>query len=74
MPQDPWRGYATRIARLVKAGDHDGADQARRDLRAARLEAAIKSTVDALPPLTEKQKAELRALLAPSSIEHQGAA
>jgi hypothetical protein len=53
-----------RIARAVRAGDPQAADQARRDYAAYQLEEHIKRIVDTFPPLTPGQQARLHALLA----------
>ncbi len=59
-------------ARVANASRFHGPDApetalARRDLRAANLEAAIRRELDAAPSLTTQQKARLRALLSPAS-------
>lgn len=74
MPAAPWQHHATRVARAVKAGRHEEAEEARRDLRAERLEAQIKEVVDQAPPLTAAQRDRMRRLLAPAHDEGAGAA
>ncbi|MFC4693509.1 hypothetical protein [Geodermatophilus arenarius] len=59
-------------ARVAHATRFHGPDApqtalARRDLRAANLEAAIRRAVAEAPPLTGQQKARLRALLSPAA-------
>lgn len=54
------------IAQNVRLGNHQEADRLRTELRKAKLAAKIREAVDAAPPLTTEQIAELRALLAPS--------
>ncbi len=68
-------------ARVAHATRFHGPDApqtalARRDLRAANLEAAIRRAVAEAPPLTREQKSRLRALLSPSTgiAERQAAA
>ncbi len=68
-------------ARVAHATRFHGPDApqtalARRDLRAANLEAAIRRAVAEAPPLTRDQKARLRALLSPATgtAERQAAA
>ena len=63
MPQ--WTYYRARVAALSRdraANDPDLLD-ARRNLRAARLEEYIARTVAAAPPLTEAQRSRLALLL-----------
>ena len=63
MPQ--WTHHRARVAALSRdraANDPDLLD-ARRDLRAARLEEYIKSTVDAAPAFTDAQRDRLALLL-----------
>jgi hypothetical protein len=63
MPQ--WTHHRARVAALSRdraANDPDLLD-ARRDLRAARLEEYIARTVTAAPPLTGEQRSRLALLL-----------
>ncbi|MFD4206251.1 MULTISPECIES: hypothetical protein [Micromonospora] len=55
--------HRARLARAVQRGDDATAEDARRDLRAAKLEQAIRAAVDAAPPLTQEQRAHLGSLL-----------
>lgn len=54
-----------RIASLSRSRQSDDPEllNARRNLRAARLEDYIRRTVDAAPPLTAEQRAQLAVLL-----------
>lgn len=54
-----------RVAALSRSRTPDDADliAARRDLRAARLEEAVRSVVETAPPLTPAQIERLAALL-----------
>lgn len=61
----PWAHHRARVARAVQVGDEEKIELARRDLRAARLELAIQTAVDAAPPLTDAQRARLAGLLSP---------
>lgn len=69
----PWTYERSRIAilsRAVKRGeipaDDPRLDEARRNLRAAKLAEEISAAVDAAPPLTERQRTELAELLRPA--------
>lgn len=68
----PWTKVRSDLANAIKRGD-DEQTQAdlRRDLRAARLQQSIREAVDAWPPLTVEQRAELAALLRPAPDTHQ---
>lgn len=52
-----------KLGGYVRRGNHAAAAEVRRDLRAARLAAAIKREVDAMPPLSAEQIEQLRGLL-----------
>jgi hypothetical protein len=60
-----WTAERARVAALSRDRAPDDPDliNARRNLRAERLAAAIRKTVDAAPPLTIEQRARLAALL-----------
>ncbi len=60
-----WTVERARVAALSRdrAPDDPELLDARRNLRAERLAAAIRETVDAAPPLTDDQRARLAALL-----------
>lgn len=62
-----WTHHRARVANAVLRGDDEAADLARRDMRAARLELAIRAAVDAAPTLTDDQRRTLAGLLAPSA-------
>ena len=61
-----WTSDRARVASLSRSRPHDDPDllDARRDLRAARLEDYIRRVVDTAPPLTGEQRARLAGLLA----------
>ncbi len=63
MPQ--WTHHRARVAALSRDRAADDPDllDARRDLRAARLEEYIRTTVDAAPALTDAQRDRLALLL-----------
>jgi hypothetical protein len=63
MPQKTWTHHRARVANAVLRGDEEAADEARRDLKAARAEDYIRKLVDEAPPLTTDQRASLAALL-----------
>lgn len=60
-----WTTERARVAALSRSRDADDPDltDARRDLRAARLEDYIREVVDQAPPLTAAQRARLASLL-----------
>lgn len=65
-----WAQERSRVANATKkarrAGlrpeDSPAVEDARRDLAAARLEAVVRSIVDAAPPLSQEQRSHLAAL------------
>lgn len=63
-----WPQARGRVAALSRSRTPDDPDMvaARRDLRAARLAESIRRTVDALPALTDEQRAELARILQPA--------
>lgn len=60
-----WRSERARLAALTrhKSPDDPQIGEARRDLRAARLEKIVRETVLAAPPLTDEQRRRLAVLL-----------
>jgi F0F1-type ATP synthase delta subunit len=60
-----WQHERARVAINTRHHGPEAAETlaAKRDLRAARLEKAIRATVDAAPPLTGEQCTRLAALL-----------
>ena len=60
-----WTSERAKLAALSRhrSGDTQALDDARRNLRAARLEDAIREAVDAAPPLSDDQRAHLARLL-----------
>lgn len=61
------RRTRARIARN-RQNDPAAADELARDFRAERAEQYIRELVDAWPPLTAEQRADLAALLAPGLV------
>lgn len=55
-----------RTAGYTRSGNLEAAEQTRQELRAARVEAAAEKIADALPPLTNEQRARIGTLLAPA--------
>lgn len=66
------RKLRAKIAYSKRYGRDDEAAEARRDLRASRLEAQIRTVVDTWPPLTDEQLTRLAGLLRP--VARDGAA
>ena len=64
-PASDWTHHRARVASLTRSRVPDDPDlvTARRDLRAARLELYIKSTVAGAPALTAEQRDRLAVLL-----------
>lgn len=64
-----WTSDRARVARLsqCRAADDPKLLDAKRDLRAARLEDYIRKVVDAAPPLTDEQRRRLAVLLNPGN-------
>jgi hypothetical protein len=60
-----WKRSRGRVAALSRSRSSDDPDliQARRDLKADRLEEYIRVTVEAAPPLTTDQRERLSAIL-----------
>ena len=60
-----WKSERARLAALSRhrSGDTQAIDDARRNLRAARLEDAIREAVDAAPPLSDEQRDHLARIL-----------
>lgn len=55
-----------RTAGYTRSGNLEAAEQTRRELHAARVEAAAREIADSLPPLTSAQRARIAVLLAPA--------
>ncbi|MBM0233371.1 hypothetical protein JNW91_16815 [Micromonospora sp. STR1_7] len=66
------RHFRAVKANAVRYGDQAAAERADRELRAAKLERAIRTAVDAAPPLTDEQRARLAGLLAPPQASGGG--
>lgn len=56
----------TRIGGYVKNGNQEAAAKARRELELHNLAKSIKRVIDAEPPITEDQRAQLAALIDPA--------
>jgi hypothetical protein len=64
----PWTHHRSQIASLTAHGaEPELIENARRNLRAARLADYIQKTVDAAPPLTDAQLSRLATLLRPTA-------
>ena len=65
-----WTHHRARVAALARSHTPDDPELlgARRDLRAARLEEAVRKTVDTFPPLTPDQCDRIAALLRPIPV------
>jgi hypothetical protein len=63
MPSPKVAHLRARVATSVRHGNHTAADEARRDLLAARLEEQIKRAVAGAPPLTDEQRRRLAAII-----------
>jgi hypothetical protein len=63
-----WRHSRGRIAALSRSRSADDPEllAARRDLRAARLADHVREAVAGWPPLSDKQRSEIAALLRPT--------
>jgi hypothetical protein len=63
-----WTAERARVASLSRSRTPDDPDlvNARRNLRAARLEEAVRRAVDAAPELTPEHRERLAALLRPA--------
>lgn len=64
------RRQAARAGAAARWADPVTAENARRDLAAARLAEFVKRVVDAAPPLTPAQRSRIAALLAPVGTSH----
>ena len=65
LPSHTWTHHRAKVAALSRDRSPDDPDlvDARRDLRAARLEDYIRRTVEAAPPLSAEQRDRLAVLL-----------
>ena len=65
MATKTWTHYRAKVAALSRDRSPEDPDllAAHRDLREARLEAYIRRTVDAAPPLSDEQRDRLAVLL-----------
>ena len=59
----------SRVATATRYGTEAEADDARRDLRAAKLERSAREAAEALPPLTDEQARRIAAILYPEGVE-----
>ncbi|PWF88684.1 hypothetical protein [Kocuria rosea] len=66
---ESWTHHRARVASLARDRDPNDPEliEARRALRAARLEDHVRATVAAWPPLTDAQLHRVAALLAPTT-------
>lgn len=53
----------------ARRGTPDDVANARRDLRAAKLERSARETAEALPPLTDEQARRIAAILYPQGVD-----
>lgn len=65
LPTSSVRRARARLAGTVKHHPDADVTHLRRELKAAKLEQAIRAAVDAAPPLTDDQRSRLAGLLAP---------
>ena len=65
-----WTQERARIAALTRSRTDDDPEliDARRNLKALRLEDHIRSVVDSAPPLTQSQKDRLALILRPADV------
>lgn len=69
MASRQWTKTRSVLANTLKADPSADVTSLRRQLKAERLEDYIRRTVDAAPPLTEEQRAQLADLLrAPAAV------
>ncbi len=71
-----WTHERAKVASLARSRSEDDPDlvEARRNLRAERLELYIQRTIDGAPPLTDSQRARLAGLLRPGAVTPSGEA
>jgi hypothetical protein len=72
MTATSWTHERAKLASIIRhrSGDQAAIDDARRNLRAARLEDAIRAAVDAAPPLNDEQRTRLAAILRGQGAAH----
>jgi hypothetical protein len=72
MTATSWTHERAKLASLHRhsPGDEHAIDEARRALRLARLEQAIRDAVAAAPPLDDEQRTQLAAILRGSGQAH----
>ncbi len=70
-----WTHYRAQVATLSRSRSADDPDlvEARRNLRAARLEDHVEKALADVPPLTEAQRLRIALLLAPAPTMKRGA-
>jgi hypothetical protein len=59
----------SRLGNAVRTGKDADAADARRDLRAAKLEREAREAAAALPPLTDEQARRIAAILYPDGVD-----
>lgn len=67
-----WTVTRSRLANVLKDDPAADVTDLRRQMKAERLAAYIRSTVDAMPPLTEDQRAKLAALFRSPGVAQGG--
>lgn len=66
-----WTHHRAKVASLsrIRPADDPELIDARRDLKASRLEDAAREAAASLPPLTEEQARRIAAILYPEGVE-----
>lgn len=66
-----WTHHRAKVASLSRVRSADDPDliEARRDLKASRLEDAAREAAESLPPLTDEQARRIAAILYPQGAE-----
>lgn len=62
-----WTHHRAKVASLSRVRSADDPDlvEARRDLKASRLEATAREAAESLPPLTDEQARRIAAIICP---------
>lgn len=62
-----WTHHRAKVASLSRVRSADDPDlvEARRDLKASRLEATAREAAESLPPLTDEQACRIAAIICP---------
>jgi hypothetical protein len=61
-----WTHHRAVLAVSVRDGNHEAAEQARRAMRLAQTEHAIRTAIERAPPLDAATLARIRALIPPA--------